>query len=464
MATDTASRLRPPAGALAVGVTLGLAAGAVIIPFSTILSIPLAVAVTVSVLVVARPVLGLFLFVPATMLTTAISIGQLPVTGLEIRIEDWLIVCMLLGLTKRAVQGRDVTVHRLIIPITAYIGVSTIAAVRGMLVFDLNALQSLLYLLKYAEYFVTFILVVALVDSRRRLRQLVVVFLAIAAFAALWGVLESLLHFTTDLQFWDGNGRPRFDGPYEGVTEYGAFVGTVIPVALAFSISHELSRPVLSRLAQLCCVLTFIALLVSQARAPLVGAVVGVNTVVFLPVLFDRDSSYISRHQAVALFFGFVVVLTLIVLAGTIGDVAALERIAGFLADPTSHSGISHRLERWGSFLRTEFRVNPLFGAGIAITAWYSNFYIRVLVEQGIFAFLAFGWLIRDLLAHLYIAETQTNGFEAQLALGGFASALAFTIMNLTADMFIVMRTAQPFWFLMGLALVIPRINTEVSQ
>ncbi|MFB6151950.1 MAG: O-antigen ligase family protein [Haloarculaceae archaeon] len=453
-----------------------------------------AVVLPLAVAVVARPVYGLYLVVPAVMLSPEFAVGQLPFRALELRVEDALVAAMVLGVLRDEYAGRTdafavlrrhlsrlrpwrpVDAFRRVEGVTAFALVVAPAAVFAALLGvtfanavafqSVHPLQSLLYTAKYVEYLCLFALVPLLVRTRRQYRLLALAFVASGLAVAATAVVEAALHYTTPVTLgWvsEPGKRRRFLGFYTNPTVFGSFVALVFPVGVTAALGAR-EWPLLRRLGAALAVVSVPALLVSGGRAPVIGALVALATVALVPVAFDREGAALSRRRAAALLVGGVVAFAVLIAVGAAAGVEAVSRLAYFFTHPLSLPGVETRVTRWNGFLGDEFRHNPILGSGVPTAPWFSSYYVRILVEHGAVTFLALCWLLAAVGRALLAVERDVGGWESALALGAVGATAGFLVVNVTAEMLTVTQTAQTFWFLVGLVVAAPRVSGAATE
>lgn len=443
---------------LIVTTAIGVAAG-LSLPASTLFAL---LATPVVALVLYRPRFGLYLTVPAMMVSPEFTVGELPFRSVELRIEDGLIALMVLGLLRdRIVRSRPLSLPPIALPVGLFCATVVLSLANAIAFEDLHVLQSVLYTAKYVEYLVLFLLVPALVESRTQLRRLFVVFLAMAYVVTVAPVVEAVVHYTTPFTLgWEPyvtGGRTRFVGLYGNPTVLGAFVALVFPTALTTAFGAR-RRSVLWRLGVAVSLVAVPALLLSAGRSPVVGSAVALATLVGFTTLFG-DDTVLSRSRAVVVSIAGVTATSLFVVVGNRLGIDGAERLMTLVAEPWSIPGIGSRIDRWTMFLRTEFASDPLLGSGAATAPWFSSYYVRLLVEAGVLSLVAFLVLVAAVVRTTVVVARETSGLFNYLAVGALGGIAGFLTINLTAEMLIVTQTAQTFWVLMGLVVAARQLN-----
>lgn len=443
---------------LGIGTLVGFVGLAIQNNISAPVLIAVVVGVVVAGVVIARPMIGLFLLIPSILLSPTFTVGQLPFRPIELRFEDVLLLFLAVSIIVdigRDRQGR-LYLPSLTIPVFFVIATSFVAFLNGVLFHDINVLQSLLYMLKSVEYISIFLAVVAIVRTDRQFYQLLVIFLIVVSIISLSGVMDALLHYSTSMNLTYGRGsRARFTGLFVGPTVYGAFNALVLPMAVA--ITFQKRHRQLRLLAFVVAVGSTFALLLSAARGAFIGAWFGLSTLIFTIILQNRGP---LPRDKLLLSFGFISGLSLltIVLGSALG-VGFLDRFLTLFVSPLDQPGIRDRVAKWLRFLLRDFIQNPILGTGIANAPWYNSYYVRLLVEQGLLSFIVFLWFISTLLKQLINIGRDSGEFLSYFTLGVLGSTISFLVVNIPAEMFIVARTVQPFWFLVGLAAIAPLVE-----
>ena len=116
-------------------------------------------------------------------------------------------------------------------------------------------------------------------------------------------------------------------------------------------------------------------------------------------------------------------------------------------------------VERWAK--------NPLIGQGVTSAGAVSDVqYTRILCEVGLVGFAIFIWLI------VVLAQTGfksynwvgIDAFSKNLSAAFIASLAGLLVMGLAAEVFIIIRIMEPFWFIAAIVANLPEITQAVTS
>ena len=92
--------------------------------------------------------------------------------------------------------------------------------------------------------------------------------------------------------------------------------------------------------------------------------------------------------------------------------------------------------------------------------------YGRILREIGVVGFLAFIWLMVILFKTAWRSFTcvRVDDFGRGLSLGLICALVGLLVMGVAAEVFIIVRIMEPFWFLAAIVVVLPEISPSVKE
>ena len=112
----------------------------------------------------------------------------------------------------------------------------------------------------------------------------------------------------------------------------------------------------------------------------------------------------------------------------------------------------------------TTWLKSPLLGHGVTGTHFIDSQYFRLLAETGIVGLSAFLFMIWRLLQETWKVQRDCkDDFLRGAALGFFCGIIAMLVHAISANSFIIIRIAEPFWLLAGLILLIPALDEEAG-
>jgi O-antigen ligase len=110
----------------------------------------------------------------------------------------------------------------------------------------------------------------------------------------------------------------------------------------------------------------------------------------------------------------------------------------------------------------TQWVKSPLFGYGITGLGFKEGQYVRLLGEIGIVGLVIFFWLIFRLLKNILKSyQTTEDDFAKGISLGLLVSLIGLLFHSWSANVFIIVRIMEPFWFLAALVISLPELSTK---
>ena len=204
------------------------------------------------------------------------------------------------------------------------------------------------------------------------------------------------------------------------------------------------------------------------------------SILIFIPFLFT-----LSRASYLGIVLSFIALIILskrkIVLAGVAATIIlagmvlqpeavfsrvtytfqkkreARVKVGGVYLDPSA----SARIYSWEDIFEA-WKKNPILGRGITGFKFLDGQYIRTFPEMGVVGFLALAWLLWIIFKHsLGIYKKMDDELYRGLALGFIAGFIGLVIHAMTANTFIIIRIMEPFWFIIGIVIMLPSLVEE---
>jgi len=397
--------------------------------------------------------LTLYLVIMSTLLSpelqfggseTALEKGQIRTTesrGVTLRVDDLLLTLVCLTWLFRMAVDKELGAIRATAinqPIMAYLVVNVISTMFGFMAGRVGGF-GFFFVLKFAEYFVLFYMVMNHLHDEAAIKRYLWVMLFTCFVASLYGVA----------QIPSGE---RVSAPFEGEigepNSFGGYLVLMFSVALGMFL-HTRKGPARLMLGALLPIV-LVALLFTESRTS------------YLALLGSMCLFYIfSEYKRLLMFGGLVGLL----LAPIVMPRSAVERVM-FTFTQSQEAGqikvggvkidtsTSARIDAWKRVIMKEYLKHPVFGVGVTGGFFLDAQYPRVLLETGLLGLLCFLWFLRRvwvLLRRSYrmIADPQLKG-AALGALCGFGGLLLHSI---GANSFIIVRIMEPFMILLGLIL-----------
>lgn len=405
---------------------------------------------------------GLYLIIFAMLfspeIASGISTGRLVGEGgggIVMRLEDIIMLAVVLGwMLRSAYMGQHFGIVKT--PVNAaiwiYMGASIIATLLGLLGGSVRFfLVGFLHNMRYFQYFLLFFMILAHVRRKEIVARMIWAMFIVFFLAMIYGYMQIGL-------------GGRICAPFDAEPNtFGGYI--VLIMCLAGGIALTDNRENI-RLAMIFLLLLAVPpLFFTLSRSSYFALAVGL--LAFLAV---------SRHRILiaAVVIGLIaaMMLGLPMLPETVRERVAgtfkPERtyrvqsdthvqIAGVKFDSSSSARLSsyHRaLKRWVK--------SPVFGYGVTGTHFIDGQYPRLLVETGVIGLSAFLFIFWRLLGHVRnIFLEASDPFLKGAAMGFFCGIIAMLAHAITANSFIILRIAEPFWLLAGLILLIPHLEQQ---
>ncbi|MFQ6084591.1 MAG: O-antigen ligase family protein, partial [Candidatus Aminicenantia bacterium] len=132
-------------------------------------------------------------------------------------------------------------------------------------------------------------------------------------------------------------------------------------------------------------------------------------------------------------------------------------KIGSIYLDPSA----SDRIFSWKDSFQA-WKKNPILGRGVTGYRFIDGQYIHTLPELGIIGLLTLLWLFWLILKHsLSIYKKMDDELYKGLTLGFIAGFIGLAIHALTANTFIILRIMEPFWFIAGMIMMLPKLKEE---
>ncbi|MBI4011112.1 MAG: O-antigen ligase family protein [Candidatus Rokubacteria bacterium] len=439
---------------LLVAGVLALTLSAVVSRMPLDMSLGVGLVLVVLVIAVASNELALYLLILSMLLGPQVLIGELGRgatlgRGLTLRLDDILIVIVgLAWLGKTALYKEFGLVFRTPLnrPIAAYTVAAMAATGLGMMAGRVTILGGTFFVMKYVQYFAIYFMVVNNLRERRQVARFVVVLLVTAAIVSVIGIL----------QIPSGE---RVSAPFEGSKsgEPNTFGGYLVLV-LALVASLHLTTPSLTQkfwLFWLAGVVT-LPLLFTLSRSSYLGLLVLAGS------LFAWSDRRLLLASALAIGLA---------LAPFVLPKPTVDRVLFTFTQPVHEDQVrvgtirldtstSDRLRSWREVVVEDWPKQPILGYGVTGYRFLDAQYPRVLAETGIVGLVAFLWLQTSLFreARAVLGAARDPLFRG-VALGFLTGYVALIAHSIGSNTFIIVRIMEPFWFLAGIVVMIPRLE-----
>ncbi len=434
-------------GLLAISI-IGISLGIVISKFSFEVPLILVLGIIVFILTLVNTEAGLAILIFSMLLSPEIIVGEVPGRDIVIRIDDLLLIIITFAWMAKTAINKGLALftktplNKIII---VYVLVCVIATLRGVALGFVVPEKGFFYVLRYIEYFLLFILVANHIHSKKQIKFFLGTFFITCAIVSVYGLIQIPLGVRVSAPFEGQVGEPNTFGGYLlfifclalGISlkkaprnlKY-ALGGLIVLISLPFLYT-------LSRASYLAIIFSFITFIFFSKRKLVLAAVM---FTIIVSVLIIRPEAVLERVK-----YTFSI------------EDESLARVGGVYLDYSS----SARIFSWLDGIKA-WKKTPILGRGITGFAFLDGQYIRILPELGMVGFLVFLWLLWTIYKNsLGIYRQMDDGLYKGLALGYLAGFIGLAIHALTANTFILIRVMEPFWFVTGIIMMLPKVKEE---
>ncbi len=401
---------------------------------------------TLMLLVFVWPRLGLYVILALVIFTPDIVLGQIGYRRFYLRVDDFVLMAIVARLfVSRKLSIRLMLYNRWLFYALAFLCIAIISSLVAIFVYHRNMLLTVLYVAKMGQYILWSICAVVLLRKPSHLRIFTWAMLITLIFLGLW-IMNPVIGYEPH-----GGLMPLPFDP-AGIQQSGVFAGmfTIIMIALLMEQAYGRSKIMLvcTIIAMLACVVLLGA---SGGRGGVVGTVAGLFVMLFIVMHMQR-----IRRRAVVLVIS--IIMSTFVLFLWLQKTAAFESgirrifMSSNLLLVSSDTSLIRRFTSWPYLLKIGLN-RPVIGHGIATYEWFDNWYIRLWVETGIVGVIIWVKLMYELLRQIARGMQCAHPLIRAYSLGSVGVLVEMSIASIFAEQFMTVRTAEPFWILIGAAI-----------
>ena len=425
--------------------------GQMIIGFSYKITLALIIVAITFLTALVNTDAALAILIFSMLLSPEILLGRVPGRDIVIRFDDILLALITFTwLAKTAVnKGLALFIKTpLNKAIIVYISICAVATLRGMILGYIIPAKGFFYIIRYAEYFLLYILVANHIHSRKQINFFLRAFFITCAIVSVYGIL----------QIPSGE---RVSAPFEGEigepNTFGGYLLFILCLAIGILLQkvYQNLRLILGGLG----FLIFVPFLFTLSRASYVG------------IVFSFLTFIIFSKRKVELTIALAAVILIVILLRPEAVFSRIkytfqqreaksEKIGNVYLDPSASS----RIRSWRLSFNT-WKQNPILGRGVTGYFFIDGEYMRTLPELGVVGLLALLWLFWEIYKNsLRIYKQMNDELYKGLCLGFLAGFIGLTIHALTANTFIIIRIMEPFWFVAGIIMMLPMLKEELPE
>jgi len=400
---------------------------------------------------------AMLVLIYAMLLSPEISLGAVSKQrAIVIRVEDLLII--LLAATWFAKTAMVGNVRFLIrTPINRFIAIYTaifiVSTAIGMLVgVRLKPVSGLFYVLKYIEYFLVFFLTASVIKDKKQIKSYLKAFL----------ITFAIVNIYACTQIGSGRVSAPFEGEVGEPNTLGGYQVLMLGVSIGLITTIKSKQwRILLIASSLFCLIPF-AFTLSRASYMAILPM-------YMTLIFYNKSR--NRNVLIALMM-IIIVFSIFFFPENVK-----ERISStFTAEYQENiktivfmgvefgPSASARLNDWIRLFNF-WKKSPFFGYGITGMGFLDSQYIRTLVELGLVGFVAFWALMISIFRNTRkIYHNAKDDVFKGLALGFLAGHVGLIFHGVTANTFILIRIMEPYWFLMAMVMMIPKLESTQEK
>ncbi len=432
---------------LTLVIILGIVVAFAITKVPSSLALLVTIGITTLIVCFVWPPIALYILVFSMLLSPEFGERATEGKGFTIRLDDLLLVLISFSWLAKTALYKELALfpktplNRWIL---AYTGICFFSTILGSLFGKIN-ITGLFFVLKYFEYFVVFFMAVNFINTRQQLRTFVILLLIVCAIVCFVAMSQIPLGGRVTAPFEGKEGEPG---------TLGGYLILMLSVSLGLFLTSESKRGKILLSGLL--LITIVSLVATQSRATWMG----------LPFMY---LCFIILNKKKLLLLTALVVL--IVIGPFIIPQNIKERYSGTFEVEKGYqakvggrtlaldSSATLRVQSWQGILK-DIKVHPVFGYGITGYWFIDAQYFRTLIELGIVGlsiYLFFMYRIARFLLEAH--RIASDSFGKGLTMGLFAGFIALLVHAIGSNTFIIVRVMEPFWFLMGLVVVLYNID-----
>jgi hypothetical protein len=401
--------------------------------------------------------LGLYVLIFSMLLSPEIIIGETAGSslgrGVTLRLEDFLLVVIGFSWFAKNAINKELGLFfktPLNKAILLYSLACTLATGFGIMAGRVDPKTGFFFVLKYMEYFIVLFMMVNHVRDTDQIKRFVFCLLLTCFIACIIGIMQIPAGGRVSAPFEGVRGEPNTFGGYL------LFMGAVA--------AGILSRAENSRTKNMLIGLIFVII------PPFLFTLSRASYLAFVPTLLVLG--YLMEKKVILVGIIFIS----LALSPLFLPLQVKNRILFTVKQPEHHLQIkvgnvrldtstSERLRSWKDAL-VDWSRKPILGHGVTGYRFVDAQFPRVLAETGIIGLIAFIYLLYSIgktaVDNLRVLK---NPFFRGITIGFLAGYTGLLFHAIGANTFIIVRIMEPFWFFVGIVIVLPILeHTESRQ
>ncbi len=395
------------------------------------------------------PPISLYILIFSMLLSPEFGQRGTQGEGLTIRLDDLILVLISFSWLAKSSLYKELGLFPktpLNRGITAYVLICLFSTVLGALFGKIN-LAGFMFVLKYFEYFMVFFMAVNFIDTRKQAKLFLILILVTCGIVSIYAMSQLPLGGRVSTPFEGKEGEPG---------TLGGYLILLMSVSIGVLLTSESRRAKILLTGLI--IISFVSLMATQSRATWMG----------LPIMY---LCFIIMSKKRLMLLGVLTVI--IAMSPFVMPESFKERYGGTFKREQGYkatvggkalaldSSATERVQSWQGVLK-DFKNHPIFGYGINGYWFIDGQYFRTLVELGLVGMSIFVFMLYQIGRFLLEAyRIASDNLSKGLTMGLFAGFLALLVHCFGSNTFIVVRIMEPFWFLMGIAVVLYNIDKK---
>jgi O-antigen ligase len=437
---------------LVIVLLLSIIAGFGITNVSPKLAFAVTIAISGAIVCFVWPPISLYFLIFSMLLSPEFGQRGTQGQGFTIRLDDLILVLVSFSWLAKSSLNKNLGLFPktpLNRGITAYVFICLFSTVLGGL-FGKISLGGYMFVLKYFEYFMVFFMAVNFINTRKQANLFIILLLITCGIVCLYALSQLPLGERVSTPFEGEAGEPG---------TLGGYLILLMSVSIGILLTSE-SKRVKILLTGLI-LISFVSLMATQSRATWMG----------LPFMY---LCFIVMSKKKLMLLGMLAIIIVIGpfimpenfkerYSGTFEREAGFKATVGGKAIPLDSSA-TLRVQSYKGVL-SDFKNHPIFGYGINGYWFIDGQYFRTLAELGLVGTSIFFFMLYQIGRFLLTANRiASDNLGKGLTMGLFAGFLGLLVHCLGSNTFIVVRIMEPFWFLMGITVVLYNIDKKKSE
>ncbi len=395
------------------------------------------------------PPISLYILVFSMLLSPEFGQRGTQGEGMTIRLDDLILVLISFSWLAKSSLYKELGLFPktpLNRGITAYVLICFFSTVLGG-IFGKISLGGYMFVLKYFEYFMVFFMAVNFIETRKQAKIFLVLLLITCGIVSIYALSQLPLGGRVSTPFEGKEGEPG---------TLGGYLLLLMSVSIGILLTSE-SRRVKFLLTGLI-MISFVALMATQSRATWMG----------LPVIFLCFIVMSKKRLMLLGVLGVVIAVGPFIMPKSYKERygGTFKREEGYKATVGGRavaldSSATERVLSWQGVLK-DYKNHPVFGYGINGYWFIDGQYFRTLIELGIVGMSIFIFMLYQIGKFLLEAyRIASDNLAKGLTMGLFAGFLGLLVHCMGSNTFIVVRIMEPFWFLVGISVVLYHLDKE---